>query len=233
MKRKALLVIFGLILLFSCFSAMSAAGSGKTQNYIQLQQRVYLPQAKTPAPLVVLVHNGGSNQEAWTDFPRELAAQGWVVLTMDWEEFKTTYDIEKSVGLTLKQYADRIDATKTAFVSGCHGGSKTLLLFGKLKKLSYKIQTVVALGISEPAYADMVQALKNEHPPVLAFYSLKDNLGEKYQVNSKKFAEEVLTQPKQVVSIDAAPHGDELTADEGTKGEVRKQIVVWLKDYLK
>lgn len=49
---------------------------------------------------------------------------------------------------------------------------------------------------------------------------------------NKRIAEELIREPKKVISIVATPHGNELL-DVGTRLVVSKEIISWLKQYVK
>jgi hypothetical protein len=238
MKKEVMCIGLGLILLVLSAVEFSYAGDvkqSKNETYLAFNADIYLPQHQVKdkkLPVVLLVHNGGANKEGWGDYPEQLAAEGWLVMAFTWDVFKTTLEIESAIKFLFIEYKDRIDPEKAAIVAGCRGAANSLALLAKLKKLPCRILTVVALSVSESVYPEMFSAIQAEHPPVLAYYSLKDRLGEKYQAVSKQFAEEQLTQPKTVIALDATPHGHEMVTDPDTKDKVRKEILEWLKRVL-
>lgn len=226
----------GLMILMLSLGTVYGAGKPRkeTKAYVKMEEDVYIPpEKKGKVPVVFLVHNGMESKENWGDFPQQLAAEGWVVVsfTWDWAGYKQMYDINRAVAFTLKQYEAIIDPQKMAFIGGCHGGTKSLCLLGDAKLASY-IKTVVTLSSPDELYPDFEKALNTAHAPILAYYSTKDRLGESYQKASQEYAEVNLTQPKTVVAVETDAHGNELVTDPDTKTKIRQEIIAWLKKYL-
>ncbi|HYH05304.1 MAG TPA: hypothetical protein VEC37_19600 [Bacillota bacterium] len=228
-------LFIGSLILTFCLTGLTGTFAAeptvkKTHTYYNNQELdVFIPAKPGLKPVIFMAHNGGSNKDAWQDFPQQIATEtNMVVVSINWNEFKITADLESAFNLVQQNYADQIDLNRAAYIGGCHGGTKFAGLFAKTNT-AFKFKTFVLLSLSEPTNAGVVAAMGKEHPPVLAYYTLKDRLGEKYQIATKKFAEEVLTQPKTVIALNYTPHGDELVANDATKVIVRTGIINWLK----
>jgi dienelactone hydrolase len=200
-------------------------------TYLELKADVYKPSRMSgKAPTIFLAHNGFGKKEDWGSFPKELADQGYVAVSIGWEDFSTVADIKKAIMLALTKYDSIIDTKKIAFVAGCHGAVKLLTLHDdKVLKSKITVQTAAALSISEEDQ-NMLAAVRKSSIPLLLVYSKADQYG--YADINNKVAES-LREPKKIVAMDAKPHGNELVVDAGTKPAVSKEIVEWLKSNLK
>lgn len=230
------------VILLACWVFVGIIGIGvtgraeepvvETQTYLQLERDVcYLPSVQDRMPLVVLAHNGGSRKEGWGNFPQELAGEGFFVLSVTWS-LNGPEDVEQAITTAMRKYAGKIDRKRVAFVGGCHGAVKLVKLFARRQAgniIDYQVKTIVALSISEED-EEMIKAFQDPHPPVLAVYTTRDRYG--YAKINKKVVEEIITEPKKVIALEAAPHGNELVMDNKTKTETQEMIITWLKEYL-
>jgi dienelactone hydrolase len=234
---KNIIITVSLIFCFMCsFSVFSTEQlSSVSETYLKFDLDVYKPDGKlSKFPVIFVAHNGGSTKEQLEDYPKTLSQNGYFVVAFSWDGNRSSYDLEQSIKYVLKKYADNIDTERVALIGGCRGGANAIALLSKQSKLNLKIKTVIVLSVSEKVsdYPELEKGATDIHPSILAYYSLKDRLGEKYQAISKKFAEEILMQPKTVIALDATPHGHELLTNPETKDQVRKEINEWLKKYL-
>jgi hypothetical protein len=186
---------------------------------------VYCPAAGSALPVVFFAHNGGAKKEDWSDYPRSLAEQGYLAASIGWTSNAGIGDLLESMEEVMKKYADRIDPARVAFVGGCHGGVKMVMLM-KSPSAAIRPKTAVFLSISEMA------VLPEGHVPVLGIYSTDDRLGSYYKSFTKKYVETLLVEPKKVFAYEGSPHGNELVADRASKEAVRGEIDAWLKDKL-
>jgi hypothetical protein len=171
-------------------------------------------------PVVFFAHNGGAAKEDWGDFPAELAASGFVTVNIGWTNGGISTDIGEAVTRAVDKYADRIDTTRAFFIGGCHGGIK---IMGSVKtKLPVTLRGLAFLSMSERI------AFPETHVPMLGIYSLRDHLGKNYISIQKAVYEKMMNEPKKVIALDAAPHGNELVTDAATKDQVRGELRSWL-----
>ncbi len=226
-------------LLFALFLSGAAAGFAQeggadviTYPGLKVKIDVFRPAvSKGKLPAVFLAHNGYAKKEDWGSFPEELADEGYLVASIGWVDMAGTADVEKAVRLVLEKYGASVDLNRVAFIGGCHGAVKLLTLTaGKLLPPTLTVKAAVALSVSEEDAA-MLAALGKNKIPVLAVYSRKDRYG--YTAINEKFAEDLLREPKKVLAFDAPPHGNEMLTDAATKAAVAKEIVDWLKKYVK
>ena len=75
-------------------------------------------------------------------------------------------------------------------------------------------------------------SLPKDHVPILGIYATDDHLGDYYKSFTKKLVETIIDEPKKVVAYTGTPHGNELVANPASKDSIRKEITVWLKEYL-
>ena len=92
--------------------------------------------------------------------------------------------------------------------------------------LQVTVKAIVLLSLSEKYTPPEV------HVPVLGIYSLNDHLGDGYVRVQKAVLEDLLTEPKTVVTLPGTRHGDEMVTDPDTKDLVRARINSWLADLL-
>jgi len=204
----------------------------ETRAYLHLEQDVcYLPSVQGKMPLVVLAHNGGGSKGGWGDFPQELAGEGFFVLSVNWS-LDGPEDLEEAIIATMRKYAGKIDRTRVAFAGGCHGAVKLVKVFARGPStggIKYQVKTIVALSISGKD-EELIKAFQAPHPPVLAVYTTRNRYG--YDGINKEVAEEVITEPKRVVALEATPHGQSMVTDGTTRAETREIIITWLKEQL-
>lgn len=203
----------------------------ETRAYLHLEQDVYYLPSQLKMPLVVLAHNGGGSKGGWGDFPQELAREGFFVLSVNWL-LDGPEDLEQAITTTLGRYAGKIDRTRVAFVGGCHGAVKLVKLFARESakgSVKYQVKTIVALSISEKD-DELIKAFQVPHPPVLAVYTTRDRYG--YSRINKEVAEEIITEPKKVIALEATSHGQSMVFENATKAETREIIITWLKEHL-
>jgi len=201
--------------------------------YLQLKQSVYYPEnidKETKLPVAFFAHNGEEDKSAWGDFPKQMANAGFFAVNITWKAWDTT-EVEAAIEYNLNKYADVIDTNKVSFIGGCHGG-KDLLQIMSHTVLNYKVTSAVVLSVAEPDKS-LIDSQKVSHPPILAYYSKLDELGEYYQKASKKVAEEVITAPKKVIELDEKAHGDNIVTKALCKKKVRTDIIDWIKRYNK
>ena len=199
--------------------------------YPELNADVFKPaDMKGKLPTVFFAHNGYGKKEDWGNFPKEVAAEGYITVSIGWEDMSAVTDIYKSIDGILKKYESSIDMTRVAFIGGCHGAVKLLtLLDDKDLMAKINVKTAVAISVSEDD-PNMIKATKNTDIPILAIYAKRDVYG--YSPINKKFAEELLREPKKVIALDVIPHGNEMLVKDDTKPAVSKEIKEWLKKYL-
>ncbi|MDP4183524.1 MAG: hypothetical protein Q8942_20845 [Bacillota bacterium] len=230
--KKVKILLFTLLFLMLC--SIVAYGCAhifsKDQAYLTLSETVLYPKdVKGKLPTVFLAHNGGADRTAWGDFPQRIADAGFCVVNISYTTWDTS-NVEAAISYSLKEYKSKIDTNRVAFVGGCHGGKELLTVMSK-DGLDYTVKTAVALSISEDdaAFQDV---LKKAHPPILAAYSTQDELGAYYQDVTKRVAEQLITEPKKVLSLDETAHGNDLLTKSPNKVDIGNKIIDWLKVYL-
>ncbi|MBN2353071.1 MAG: hypothetical protein JXD23_10920 [Spirochaetales bacterium] len=233
--HQRLIVFFFVLFLAGAAAAFAQEGAGTdviVHPELKVKIDVFRPDgSKGKLPTVFVAHNGFAKKEDWGTFPRELADKGYLVANIGWVDMAGTADVDKAIRLVLEKYGASIDAGKVAFIGGCHGAVKLLTLTaGKALPAKLKVKSAVALSVSEEDSA-MLEALGKNKIPVLAVYSTKDKYG--YAAINTKFAEELLREPKKVLALDARPHGNEMLTDAATKAAVSREIIDWLKKYVK
>jgi hypothetical protein len=189
---------------------------------------VYYPSVRNgKLPVIFFSHNGKQTKEHWGDYPGTFAEKGFLIFSIGYSDSSTADDISTMVKKARKDYAKIGDFGKVTLIGGCHGGAMFVSMIGGtssgIKPLDLK--TVVLLSLSEKRF------FPEPHCPVLAIYSTEDRLGEKYRKVNRQIAEENVTEPKKIVPFDAAPHGNELVADDKTKKEVRAEIDAWVESH--
>jgi len=177
-------------------------------------------------PVVVFAHNGGAKKEDWSDYPHELAEEGFFVINIGWTDNNGSDDLASAIDTILKKYPNRADSSRVAFVGGCHGGVKMAPLMNAASA-PYQLKAAVFLSVSE------MISLPKDHVPILGIYSTDDHLGDYYKSFTKKLVEEIIQEPKKVVAFTGTPHGNELVAQPASKDSIRKEITAWLKEYTK
>ncbi len=198
---------------------------------VKMKADVFMPaQSKGKLPVVFLAHNGFGKKEDWGTFPRELAGLGYLTVSIGWVDMDGTADVTKAIYLVLEKYRDVIDTDNAAFVGGCHGAAKFLTVLGN-KTLMKKLNVKAAVGISvSETDQNMLKAAEKCLAPILVIYSNNDTYG--YTGINKEFAG-LVREPKKVMGLDNAPHGNEMLMYGSTKAAVSKEIVEWLKAYVK
>ena len=233
--KKSRILLFALVLIFLSSSIIYAGVRIVSQNkvYLQLEESVYYPKDRgknIKLPVVFMVHNGGADKSAWGDFPQQVADAGFLTVNITWKAWDTT-EVEAAIQYSLNKYADLIDTNKVSFIGGCHGGKDVLQIISHLG-LNYKLTSAVVLSVSEPDQS-VIDSEKVSHPPILAYYSKQDELGDYYQKASKQLAEEIITEPKQVIALDEKAHGNDIVTKASNKDVVRKNIIAWIKNHNK
>lgn len=239
-KSRILLLTLAMLTLGSSIAYADTNNVSKNTNivslnevYLPLEQSVYYPtnvEKNTKLPVVFLVHNGSEDKNSWGDFPQQIANAGFFTVNLTWKAWDTT-EVEAAIQYNLTKYADLIDKNKVSFIGGCHGGKDVLQIMSH-SGLNYKVTSAAVLSIAEPDQP-LIDSQKVSHPPILAYYSTKDELGDYYQKATKKAAEEVITQPKKVIVLDEKPHGDNIITKASNKEKVRNDIIAWIKNYNK
>ena len=243
-KFKICIMTLALVLFTGTVAFAYRNVSRYTVPYLTLEQDVYYPRPKScrgdklhfidernkspKYPVVFMIHNGLADKSAWGDYPEEIADAGFFTVNITWQSWDTS-QVEKAIDYTLTKYADKIDTSRISFVGGCHGGKDALEIMNKVND-KYNVKTAVLLSVSEIDQA-VLDSQKEGHVPMLAYYSLKDELGEYWGDMSKKVAEDTLTQPKKVIALNETAHGNDIVTKASCKGEVRKAIIDWLKEY--
>jgi hypothetical protein len=234
MKLKKLAIIvaaFAFIITgsISTFAVVNHVSDNKT--YLKLQEAVYYPKNRTgKLPVVFMAHNGLEDNSAWGDYPQQIADAGFFTVNITYKSWDTT-EVETAIQYALNKYEDKIDTDNVSFIGGCHGG-KDLIQIMSQSNLDYKVKCAAFLSIAENDQS-VIDSQKVKHAPILAYYSKKDELGAYYQDITKKIAEETITQPKKVVALDEAAHGDHVVTSASCKDQVRKDIIDWIKSYTK
>lgn len=201
--------------------------------YLQLDQSVFYPVNRNKdnkLPVVFMVHNGLEDKSVWGDFPKQIANAGFFTVNITWRAWDTT-EVEAAIQYNLTKYADIIDTNKISFIGGCHGGKDVLQIMSH-SGLNYKVTSAVVLSVAEPDQS-VIDSEKVSHPPILAYYSKQDELGEYYQKASKQVAEDIITEPKKVIALDETAHGDNIVTKASNKEKVRNEIIAWIKSYNK
>jgi hypothetical protein len=176
-------------------------------------------------PVVFLAHNHGMTKEAWGDFPEDLASKGYVVVNIGWTNGGGWKDLTDSIGKALAKYPDSIDPKRAALIGGSHGCVKILSMTRVALPISVKALVLLSLG--------EITTAPSGHAPILGIYGTADHLGEYYVKTEKQVCETYIDEPKTVIALDAAPHGNELVTDASTKDRVRGEIATFLGTYLK
>lgn len=244
-KFKILCITLGLMMI-GCTVAFAASSIRKfTVPYLTLEQDVYYNKKycvkerdygfgnkinDSKFPVVFMIHNGLTDKSAWGDYPQQIAEAGFFVVNITWQSWDTS-QVEKAIDYTLEKYANLIDKNKIAFVGGCHGGKDALEIMNKVTD-KYKVKTAVLLSVSEIDQA-VIDSQGPNHVPMLAYYSLNDELGDYWSGMSKKVAEEVMTEPKKVSALNEKAHGNDIVTKASCKDKVRKEIIDWLNKYNK
>ena len=73
---------------------------------------VYFPASGGKLPVVFFAHNGGAKKEDWSDYPHELAEEGFFVANLGWTENNGYDDLASAIDTILKKYQNR--GTRTA-----------------------------------------------------------------------------------------------------------------------
>ena len=231
--HKRIMILF-LVLMVTGLSVVFAEDKVKVESFeypdVRMKADVFAPaQLKGKLPVAFLAHNGGGKKEDWGAFPRDLAGMGWLVVSIGWVNMGGTADVTKAIDKVLDTYGAVIDTKRVALVGGCHGAAKFLNVLGDeamMKKMTVK--TVVAMSVSE-ADSSMLKAAARVPVPMLVMYSTRDPYG--YTNINKKFAE-LIREPKKVLALEKAPHGNEMLMNKDTKANVTREIVGWLKKYV-
>lgn len=239
-KSRILLFTLAMLTLGSSIAYGYANNVSKNINivsenevYLPLEQSVYCPtntDKGAKLPVVFLVHNGLEDKNAWGDFPQQIASAGFFTVNITWKAWDTT-EVEAAIQYNLIKYANLIDKDKVSFIGGCHGGKDVLQIMSH-SGLNYKITSAAVLSVAEPDQS-LIDSEKVSHPPILVYYSKQDELGDFYQKASKQAAEEVITQPKQVIALDETAHGDHIITKASNKEKVRNDIIDWIKNHNK
>lgn len=245
-KNFKIFIITLAIIIFSGTLSFSYSNVRRyTVSYLTLEQDVYYPKKycvkerdygfgnkinDSKLPVVFMIHNGLADKSAWGDYPEQIAEAGFFVVNVTWQSWDTS-EVEKAIEYTIKEYSDIIDSNRIAFLGGCHGGKNALEIMNKVNE-KYKVETAVLLSVSEIDEA-VIESQEPNHVPMLAYYSLNDELGENWADMSKKVAEEIMTDPKKVVGLNEKAHGNDIVTKASCKNEIRKQIIDWLKEYNK
>lgn len=226
-KLKTLLLTLAFVIFATTTVSAALRLTSEEKVYLKLEQSVFYPKhSHSKLPVVFLAHNGGADKSAWGDFPQQVANAGFFTVNITYKSWDTT-EVKAAIEYTLKKYANKIDTNRVSFIGGCHGG-KDLLQIMSEQNSNYKIKSAVALSISEEDQG-FKDALKVSHPPILAYYSTKDELGQYYQEVTKRVVEEVITEPKKVVALEETAHGNDLVTKGSSKVKVRQDIIDWIK----
>lgn len=205
----------------------------KTEPYLTLEQDVLYPAnmvENKKYPVVFMCHNGYADKSAWGDYPQEIANAGFITVNITWQSWDCS-NVESAVNYTLDKYKDIIDTKRVVFIGGCHGGKEIVELMDKENK-NYTVKTAVVLSVSE-IDDGITAALQKKHVPILAYYSKNDEYGAEIGATSKKFAEEIVTQPCRVKPQEDPAHGNNMVTTSQNKDEVRNGIIGWIKSYTK
>jgi hypothetical protein len=226
--KRIYILFFGFLFLFcnsiSAFSSEQQFISSE-DAYLKdsdLKQNVYyqnVPKAKLP--VVFLAHNGDHDGTAWGDFPQQIANAGFFAVNIT---YRYESDVSSAIEYTLEKYADKIDTENVSFVGGCHGALMLSQVFTEGSS-KYTVKNFVMLSLAEMN----LDFLTGKHPPVLAYYSLKDELGEGYASTTKMVAADLLSAPKKVVANTDPAHGDGMVVKAANKDQIRKDIIEWLR----
>ena len=122
----------------------------------------YLAEPRAPGshPAVILLHSFRGLQEGYRTFSREFAAEGYVVLAIEWQTHDSQPDdavISQLLrdGVTFLQSKDNVNADRLGLTGFCAGGRYTMLMLPQLDDFAAGVAWYGFPYNGEPSAADL------------------------------------------------------------------------------
>lgn len=126
----------------------------------------YLAEPRAPGshPAVILLHSFRGLQEGYRTFTREFAAEGYVVLAIQWQTHASQPDdavVEQLLrdGITFLEGKDNVNADRLGLTGFCAGGRYTMLMLPQIDDFSAGVAWYGFPYNGDPSAADLAGEL--------------------------------------------------------------------------